>query len=93
MRAKKLTRAVKTGPNSIDKHVGERVRMRRLMLGLSQEKIAKLLGLTFLQCRNTRKNEQKSERTEISANRLHRLASILQVPIPFFFDDVPTASR
>jgi transcriptional regulator with XRE-family HTH domain len=84
MPAKKLAKAVKTGPNPIDKHVGGRVRVRRLMLGLSQGKIADALGLTFQQVQKYEKGTNR-----ISASRLHQLASILQVPIPFFFDDAP----
>jgi transcriptional regulator with XRE-family HTH domain len=79
--------AKKSGPNPIDKHVGNRVRMRRLMLGLCQEKVADALGLTFQQVQKYEKGTNR-----ISASRLHQLASILQVPIPFFFDDAPQQS-
>jgi transcriptional regulator with XRE-family HTH domain len=87
MPAKKLAKPVKTGPNPMDKHVGGRVRMRRLMLGLSQEKVADALGLTFQQVQKYEKGTNR-----ISASRLHQLASILQVPIPIFFDDAPQQS-
>jgi transcriptional regulator with XRE-family HTH domain len=67
--------------NPIDKHVGRRVRMRRLMLDMSQSEIGDALGLTFQQ---VQKYENGANR--ISANRLQQLSQILQVPIPFFFE-------
>jgi transcriptional regulator with XRE-family HTH domain len=73
--------------NPTDKHVGSRVRMRRLMLDLSQTDIADALGLTFQQ---VQKYEKGSNR--ISASRLQHLSQILQVPVPFFFEGAPTAS-
>jgi transcriptional regulator with XRE-family HTH domain len=88
MPAKKLPKVAKTGPNPIDKHVGSRVRMQRLMLGLSQEKVGDALGLTFQQLQKYEKGTNR-----ISASRLHRLASILQVPIPFFYEGAPSQSR
>lgn len=71
-------------PNAVDVHVGGRVRMRRLYLGLSQSKLARALGLTFQQI-------QKYERglNRISASRLFDLSRILDVPVSFFFDDMP----
>jgi transcriptional regulator with XRE-family HTH domain len=68
-------------PNPIDKHVGSRLRMRRLMLDMSQTDIADALGLTFQQ---VQKYEKGSNR--ISASRLQQLSQILQVPVPFFFE-------
>jgi transcriptional regulator with XRE-family HTH domain len=73
--------------NPTDKHVGARVRMRRLMLDLSQSYIADALGLTFQQ---VQKYEKGSNR--ISASRLQHISQILQVPVPFFFEDAPAAS-
>jgi transcriptional regulator with XRE-family HTH domain len=67
-----------------DKHVGSRLRMRRLMLNKSQGDIAKALGLTFQQIQ---KYENGSNR--ISASRLQHLCTILQVPVSFFFDGAP----
>jgi transcriptional regulator with XRE-family HTH domain len=67
-----------------DKHVGTRLRMRRLMLNKSQSDIAKALGLTFQQ---VQKYEKGSNR--ISASRLQRLCAILQVPVSFFFEGAP----
>jgi transcriptional regulator with XRE-family HTH domain len=74
----------KTGPNPIDKHVGSRVRMRRMTVGLSQEKVAHALGLTFQQVQKYEKGTNR-----ISSSRLHQLARILEVPVPFFFDGAP----
>jgi transcriptional regulator with XRE-family HTH domain len=71
-------------PNPIDVHVGNRVRMRRMLIGLSQEKLGEKLGLTFQQ---VQKYEKGSNR--VSASRLYQMAQILDVPIQFFFEDVP----
>jgi len=70
-------------PNPIDVQVGSRVRLRRNMLGLSQEKLGEAIGLTFQQV-------QKYERgaNRIGASRLHELSRVLDVPVAFFFDDV-----
>src|ERR1700691_1483308 len=73
--------------NPIDKHVGSRLRMRRLMLDMSQTDIADALGLTFQQ---VQKYEKGSNR--VGASRLQHLSQILQVPVPFFFEGGPTAS-
>ncbi|MFQ5783410.1 MAG: helix-turn-helix domain-containing protein [Alphaproteobacteria bacterium] len=71
-------------PNPIDVHVGSRVRLRRTLLGLSQEKLGHALGLTFQQV-------QKYERgvNRIGSSRLFHLSQILDVPVSFFFDDMP----
>src|SRR6266849_374293 len=71
-------------PNPTDKHVGARVRMRRMMLGMSQEKLGDALGLTFQQ---VQKYEKGSNR--IGASRLQHIAQILQVPVSFFFEGGP----
>jgi len=72
------------GPNPVDVHVGGRVRLRRTLLGKSQEKLGRALGLTFQQV-------QKYERgtNRISSSKLFHLSRILDVPISFFFDDMP----
>jgi transcriptional regulator with XRE-family HTH domain len=70
--------------NAIDKHVGSRVRMRRLMLDLTQMQLADGLGLTFQQVQKYEKGTNR-----ISASRLHRLSHILHVPVPFFFEGAP----
>ncbi len=75
---------VKKNPNPVDVHVGGRVRMRRILIGLSQEKLGEQLGLTFQQ---VQKYEKGSNR--ISASRLWQMARILGVPVAFFFDDIP----
>lgn len=74
----------KTGkPNPIDVHVGSRVRLRRTLLGMSQEKLGEAIGLTFQQV-------QKYERgaNRIGASRLFDLSRVLDVPVSFFFDDM-----
>ncbi len=78
----------KRSPTEIDRQVGVRIRMRRLMLDMSQEKLAAGLGLTFQQIQ---KYEKGSNR--IGAGRLHQLAEILQVPVSFFFEDFPAPGR
>jgi transcriptional regulator with XRE-family HTH domain len=75
---------VNKGHNAIDKHVGSRVRMRRLMLDLTQMQLADGLGLTFQQVQKYEKGTNR-----ISASRLHRLSHILGVPVPFFFEGAP----
>lgn len=70
-------------PNPIDVHVGKRIRMRRLFLGMNQETLANALGLTFQQ---VQKYEGGANR--VSASRLSAMADILGVPISFFFSDV-----
>ena len=73
-------------PNPIDVHVGNRVRMRRMLIGMSQEKLGERLGLTFQQ---VQKYEKGSNR--VSASRLYQMSQILGVPVQFFFDDVTGA--
>lgn len=70
--------------NQIDVHVGRRVRLRRTLQGISQEKLGERLGLTFQQI-------QKYERgaNRIGASRLYEISRILEVPIGYFFDDMP----
>ncbi|WEF51586.1 helix-turn-helix domain-containing protein [[Pseudomonas] carboxydohydrogena] len=74
-------------PNPVDKYVGSRVRMRRIMLGLSQEKLGDALGLTFQQIQKYEKGTNR-----IGASRLHQIADILQVPVSFLFEGGPTNS-
>src|SRR5262249_46262660 len=76
----------KKAPNPIDKHVGSRVRMRRMMLGMSQEKLGDALALTFQQVQKYEKGTNR-----IGASRLHQISQILQVPVAFFFEGVPNA--
>ncbi len=71
-------------PNPVDIHVGSRVRLRRTLLGLSQEKLGEAVGLTFQQI-------QKYERgaNRIGASRMYALSRVLDVPVSFFFEDMP----
>ena len=80
----------KKTPNPTDKHVGSRVRMRRMMLGMSQEKLGDALSLTFQQVQKYEKGTNR-----IGASRLQQIAHFLQVPVSFFFEgapDLPPAS-
>jgi transcriptional regulator with XRE-family HTH domain len=78
---------MKKTPNPVDKHVGSRVRMRRLMMSLSQEKLGDALGLTFQQVQKYEKGTNR-----IGASRLQQISSILQVPVAFFFEGAPRAA-
>ena len=71
-------------PDPIDIHVGSRVRLRRTLLGMSQEKLGRALGLTFQQI-------QKYERgaNRIGSSRLYKLSRIMDVPVSFFFEEMP----
>jgi transcriptional regulator with XRE-family HTH domain len=75
-------------PNPTDKYVGSRVRMRRMMLGMSQEKLADALGLTFQQVQKYEKGTNR-----ISASRLQAISQILDVPVHFFFEGAPHAGK
>jgi transcriptional regulator with XRE-family HTH domain len=75
----------KKAPNPTDKHVGSRVRMRRMMLGMSQEKLGDALGLTFQQVQKYEKGTNR-----IGASRLQQISYILQVPVAFFFEGAPS---
>ncbi|TFF25447.1 XRE family transcriptional regulator [Jiella endophytica] len=74
----------KKKPNPIDTHVGSRVRLRRTMLGMSQEKLGEALGITFQQ---VQKYEKGSNR--IGASRLQHISDVLNVPVAYFFEDAP----
>jgi len=74
----------KKAPNPTDKHVGSRVRMRRMMLGMSQEKLGDSLNLTFQQVQKYEKGTNR-----IGASRLQQIAHFLQVPVSFFFEGAP----
>lgn len=74
-------------PNPVDKHVGSRVRMRRIMLGMSQEKLGEALGLTFQQVQKYEKGTNR-----IGASRVQQIGDVLQVPVSFFFEGGPTTS-
>ena len=75
---------VKKVPNPIDKHVGSRVRMRRVLLGMSQEKLGEALGLTFQQVQKYEKGTNR-----IGASRLQQISKTLNVPPAYFFEGAP----
>lgn len=77
----------KKAPNPIDKHVGSRVRMRRMMVGMSQEKLGESLGITFQQIQKYEKGTNR-----IGASRLQQISVVLSVPVAFFFEGAPTVS-
>lgn len=81
---KKTKMSSKKAPNPIDVHVGSRVRLRRMMLGMSQEKLGESLGITFQQIQKYEKGTNR-----IGASRLQHIATILKVPVAFFFEDAP----
>ncbi|WP_157017641.1 helix-turn-helix domain-containing protein [Mesorhizobium xinjiangense] len=74
----------KKKPNPIDVHVGSRVRLRRNMLGMSQEKLGESLGITFQQIQKYEKGTNR-----VGASRLQAIATVLKVPVSFFFEDAP----
>lgn len=84
-RGETIIMMAKKAPNPIDKYVGSRVRMRRMMLGMSQEKLGNALGLTFQQVQKYEKGTNR-----IGASRLQQIAQILQVQVAFFFEGAPT---
>jgi transcriptional regulator with XRE-family HTH domain len=71
-------------PNSIDRHVGSRVRMRRMLIGMSQEKLGQTLGVTFQQVQKYEKGTNR-----IGASRLQHIASVLGVSVDFLFEGAP----
>ena len=74
---------VRKTPNPIDVHVGSRVRLRRMLVGMSQEKLGEALGLTFQQIQKYEKGANR-----IGASRLFMISQILGVPVQFFYDDM-----
>ncbi|MGN6548555.1 MAG: helix-turn-helix domain-containing protein [Pararhizobium sp.] len=74
----------KKKPNPIDVHVGSRIRLRRTMLGMSQEKLGDSLGITFQQIQKYEKGTNR-----VGASRLQNISAILNVPVAFFFEDAP----
>ncbi|MBO9547369.1 helix-turn-helix domain-containing protein [Caulobacter sp.] len=84
-----MTDALETRtPNAIDRHVGARVRMRRKIVGVTQEQLAGALKLTFQQ---VQKYEHGANR--VSASKLYEIAKILQVPVSYFFDGLPDSAN
>ncbi len=76
---------IKKQPNPIDIHVGSRVRLRRTMQSMSQEKLGDSLGITFQQIQKYEKGANR-----IGASRLQNIATVLNTPIAFFFEDAPS---
>ena len=75
---------LKKTPHPIDVHVGSRVRLRRMLLGMSQEKLGEHIGLTFQQVQKYEKGANR-----IGASRLFHISQVLKVPVQFFFDEAP----
>ena len=71
-------------PNPVDTHVGSRVRLRRMLLGMSQERLGNAMGLTFQQVQKYEKGVNR-----IGASRLFHISRILDVPVQFFFEEAP----
>ncbi len=76
---------IKKTPNPIDRHVGSRVRMRRVLVKMSQERLGDALGLTFQQVQKYEKGTNR-----IGASRLQQIAKVLSVPVSFFFEGAPS---
>ncbi len=74
----------KKTPNPTDVHVGSRIRMRRNILGMSQERLGDKLGITFQQIQKYEKGTNR-----VGASRLQAIASILEVPVSYFFESAP----
>lgn len=79
-----MNTTTKKRPNPIDIHVGSRIRLRRNILGISQEKLGESLGITFQQVQKYEKGTNR-----VGASRLQAIASILSAPISFFFEGAP----
>lgn len=77
----------KKKPNPIDVHVGGRIRLRRNMLGMSQERLGEQLGITFQQVQKYEKGTNR-----VGASRLQAISSILEVPAAYFFENAPGAA-
>ncbi len=84
MPRRKRRTVVEHGPHPVDVHVGGRVRLRRTLLGMNQTDLGKALGVTFQQIQ---KNERGFNR--IGASRLYQLSHVVDVPLSYFFDDMP----
>ena len=75
----------KKSASAVDKHVGSRVRMRRMLIGMSQEKLGEALGITFQQVQKYEKGTNR-----IGASRLHHIGTVLGVDVEFFFEGLPS---
>ncbi len=76
------------GPHPVDVHVGGKVRLRRTLLGMSQEMLGDAVGLTFQQIQ-----KYESGFNRVSASRLWQFSNVLDAPISYFFDDLPDAGK
>lgn len=81
-----IKKKTKGTPDEIDVHVGGRLRLRRSLLGVSQEKLANAIGLTFQQVQKYEKGLNR-----ISAGRLYQFSKILEIPIAYFYENIPSA--
>ena len=72
-------------PNPIDKHVGARLRMRRMLVGMSQEKLGQSVGITFQQVQKYEKGTNR-----VSASRMHQIGQVLGVPVEYFYEGAPS---
>jgi transcriptional regulator with XRE-family HTH domain len=79
-----MTAVNKKKPNPIDIHVGSRIRLRRTMLSMSQEKLGESLGITFQQIQKYEKGTNR-----VGASRLQNISTVLNVPVAYFFEDAP----
>lgn len=75
---------MKKSPGPVDKHVGSRVRMRRILVGMSQERLGEALGLTFQQVQKYEKGTNR-----IGASRLQQISQVLGIPVTFLFEGAP----
>lgn len=79
-----MEKPLRKKPDPVDVHVGARLRMRRVFLGMSQERLADRLGLTFQQIQKYEKGANR-----IGASRLYAISRVLDTPVQYFFDDLP----
>jgi transcriptional regulator with XRE-family HTH domain len=83
-----ITGSMTKGPQDVDRHVGARVRMQRMLIGMSQEHLGHACGITFQQIQKYEKGTNR-----IGASRLHQIARTLQAPVEFFYEGAsPEAS-
>lgn len=76
----------KKKPNPVDQHIGSRIRLRRTMIGMSQETLGEALGITFQQIQKYEKGTNR-----VGGSRMQAIAESLGVPVSYFFEDAPSA--
>ncbi len=86
--SKEAIKKTKGVPDSVDVHVGNRLRLRRTLLGVSQEKLASAIGLTFQQIQKYEKGLNR-----ISAGKLYQLSKVLDISVQYFYDNITQASN